>query len=131
MVLYRCFDNKCLNHGGIGRKKDFTDIYTQKSPNAYLKEMQRLDYFIPDKTKPLYLSLAKQPYKKLSRIIKILDITGARDVEQNENVIFSLLGYSSRGMIKESMHLLVCQKKSLFCSKLSFNINNNAKIRKY
>ncbi|MCA9819389.1 MAG: hypothetical protein KC440_01025 [Nitrosarchaeum sp.] len=55
-------------------KKDFTDIYTQKSPNAYLKEMQRLDYFIPDKTKPLYLSLAKQPYKKLSRIIKILDI---------------------------------------------------------
>jgi len=61
----------------------------------------------------------------------ILDIIGARDVEQNENVIFSLFGHSSYGMIKESMHLLVCQKKSLFYSKLSFNIKNNAKIRKY
>jgi hypothetical protein len=55
-------------------KKDFTDIYTQKLPNAYLNEMKRLDYLIPDKTKPLYLSLAKQLYKKLSRAIKILDI---------------------------------------------------------
>ncbi len=55
-------------------KKDFTDIYTQKSPNEYLKEMKRLNYCIPDKTKPLYLSLAKQLYNKLSRTIRILDI---------------------------------------------------------
>ena len=55
-------------------KTDFTDIYTQKFPNEYLKEMKRLDYLIPDKTKPLYLSLAKQLYRKLSRTIKILDI---------------------------------------------------------
>jgi len=55
-------------------KTDFTDIYTQKLPNEYLKEMNRLDYRIPDKTKPLYLSLAKQLYRKLSRTIKILDI---------------------------------------------------------
>lgn len=55
-------------------KKDFTNIYTQNFPNAYLKEMGRLDYRIPDKTKPLYLSIAKQLYKKLSKKINILDI---------------------------------------------------------
>ncbi|MCV0410389.1 hypothetical protein [Nitrosopumilus sp.] len=55
-------------------KKDFTNIYTQKFPNAYLKEMKRLDYRIPDKTKPLYLSIAKQLYKKLSKKINIMDI---------------------------------------------------------
>ncbi|PIW32922.1 MAG: hypothetical protein COW27_02515 [Nitrosopumilales archaeon CG15_BIG_FIL_POST_REV_8_21_14_020_37_12] len=55
-------------------KKDFTDIYKQKVPNNYLKEMQKLEYRIPDKTKPLYLSLAKQLYNKLSRTINILDI---------------------------------------------------------
>jgi len=55
-------------------KKDFTSIYTEKFPNAYLKEMKRLDYRIPDKTKPLYLSIVKQLYKKLSKKIRILDI---------------------------------------------------------
>lgn len=55
-------------------KKDFTNIYTQKFPNAYLKEMKRLDYRIPNKTKPLYLSIIKQLYKKLSRKINIIDI---------------------------------------------------------
>lgn len=55
-------------------KKDFTNIYTQKFPNAYLKEMKRLGYRIPDKTKPLYLSIAKQLCKKLSRKINIIDI---------------------------------------------------------
>ncbi|AFS81093.1 hypothetical protein NKOR_06050 [Candidatus Nitrosopumilus koreensis AR1] len=55
-------------------KKDFTNIYTQKLPNSYLKEMKRLDYRIPDKTKPLYLSIAKQLFKKLSKKINILDI---------------------------------------------------------
>ncbi|MHA7646747.1 hypothetical protein [Nitrosopumilus sp. S4] len=55
-------------------KKDFTNIYTKKLPYEYLKEMKKLDYRIPDKTKPLYMSLAKQLYKKFSRVIKILDI---------------------------------------------------------
>ena len=56
-------------------KKDFTNIYIQKSPNAYLKEMKRLDYRIPNETKPLYLSIAKQLYKKLSKKkINIIDI---------------------------------------------------------
>ena len=55
-------------------KKDFTNIYTQKSPNSYLKEMKRLDYRIPDKTKPLYLSIIKHLQKKLSNKINILDI---------------------------------------------------------
>lgn len=55
-------------------KKDFTDIYSRKYPTEYLKEMKRLDYRIPDKTKPLYLSIAKQLCKKLSKKIKILDI---------------------------------------------------------
>lgn len=55
-------------------KKDFTNIYTQKFPNAYLKEMKQLDYRIPNKTKPLYLSITKQLYKKLSRKINIMDI---------------------------------------------------------
>lgn len=55
-------------------KKDFTNIYTQESPNAYLKEMKRLDYRIPDKTKPLYISIAKQLFKKLSKKINVLDI---------------------------------------------------------
>ena len=55
-------------------KRDFTDIYTQKFPNDYLKEMKRLDYRIPNKTKPLYLSIAKKIYDKVSRKIKILDI---------------------------------------------------------
>jgi len=55
-------------------KKDFTDIYTQKFPDDYLKEMKKLHYRIPDKTKPLYLSLAQQLIQKLSRPINILDI---------------------------------------------------------
>ncbi|NND86073.1 MAG: hypothetical protein HKM23_01835 [Nitrosopumilus sp.] len=55
-------------------KRDFTNIYTQKLPNAYLKEMKRLDYRIPNETKPLYLSIAKQLYKKLSKKINIIDI---------------------------------------------------------
>ncbi len=55
-------------------KKDFTNIYIQKFPNAYLKEMKRLDYRIPNETKPLYLSIAKQLYKKLSKKINIIDI---------------------------------------------------------
>ena len=55
-------------------KKNFTDIYTQKFPDDYLEEMKRLHYRIPDKTKLLYLSLAKQLCKKLSRSINILDI---------------------------------------------------------
>lgn len=55
-------------------KKDFTNIYTQKFPNSYLKEMKKLDYRIPDKTKPLYLSIMQQLYKKLSKKINILDI---------------------------------------------------------
>ena len=55
-------------------KKDFTDIYAQKFPDAYLKEMKKLHYRIPDKTKPLYLLLAEQIIQKLSRPINILDI---------------------------------------------------------
>jgi hypothetical protein len=55
-------------------KRKFTDIYTQKFPDDYLEEMKKLHYRIPDKTKILYLSLAKQLYKKLSRPINILDI---------------------------------------------------------
>lgn len=55
-------------------KKDFTDIYTQKFPDGYLKEMKKLHYRIPDKTKPLYLSMAEQIGQKLSRPINILDI---------------------------------------------------------
>ena len=55
-------------------KKKFTDIYMQKFPDDYFEEMKRLHYRIPDKTKILYLSLAKQLYKKLSRPINILDI---------------------------------------------------------
>ncbi|MDH3825758.1 MAG: class I SAM-dependent methyltransferase, partial [Nitrosopumilus sp.] len=55
-------------------KKNFADIYTQKFPDDYLEEMKRLHYRIPDKTKTLYLSLAEQLYKKLSRPINILDI---------------------------------------------------------
>ena len=55
-------------------KKDFTDIYTQKFPDSYLKEMKKLHYRIPNKTKPLYLSLSEQIIQKLSRPINILDI---------------------------------------------------------
>ena len=55
-------------------KKDFTDIYTQDFPIEYLKEMKRLQYRIPNLTKPLYLSLAKQIYNKLQRPITILDL---------------------------------------------------------
>ena len=55
-------------------KRNFTDIYIQKFPDDYLKEMKKLHYRIPDKTKPLYLSLAEQLIKKLSRPINILDI---------------------------------------------------------
>lgn len=60
--------------GELVVKKDFTDIYTQKFPDDYLKEMKKLQYRIPDKTKPLYLSLAQQLIQKLSRPINILDI---------------------------------------------------------
>lgn len=55
-------------------KKDFSNIYVQKFPNSYLKEMKRLEYRIPDETKPLYLSIAKKIYNKLSKTINIIDI---------------------------------------------------------
>ena len=46
-------------------KKDFTDIYTQDSPYKYLKEMNRLEYYISDSTKSLYNSIIKQLEDKL------------------------------------------------------------------
>jgi len=55
-------------------KKDFTDIYTQDSPFEYLKEMDRLEYFIPDSTKPLYNSIIEELEGTLSRPINILDL---------------------------------------------------------
>ena len=55
-------------------KRDFTNIYTQKTPFAYLKEMKRLSYRIPDHTKPLYLSLVRQLFEKMNRPISIIDI---------------------------------------------------------
>ncbi|KEQ57446.1 hypothetical protein SCCGRSA3_00240 [Marine Group I thaumarchaeote SCGC RSA3] len=55
-------------------KKDFTDIYTQESPYEYLKETRRLQYRIPDSTKPLYLSLAEQLYNKLHKPVNVLDL---------------------------------------------------------
>ena len=55
-------------------KKDFTDIYTQNSPYEYLKEMKRLQYRIPNITKPLYLSLAEQLFDKLQRPVNVLDL---------------------------------------------------------
>ena len=58
----------------LAAKKDFTDIYTQDSPHAYLNEMQRLQYRIADLTKPLYLSMAEHLFNKLGRPLNILDI---------------------------------------------------------
>ena len=55
-------------------KKDFTDIYTQNSPYEYLKEMGRLEYSIPDSTKPLYNSIIEQLEDTLSRPINVLDL---------------------------------------------------------
>ena len=55
-------------------KKDFTDIYTQESPCAYLMEMKKLGYSISDSTKPLYNSIVEELENKLSRPINILDL---------------------------------------------------------
>jgi hypothetical protein len=55
-------------------KKDFTGIYTQDSPYEYLKEMNRLEYSIPDSTKPLYNSIIEQFEDVSSRPINILDL---------------------------------------------------------
>jgi hypothetical protein len=55
-------------------KKDFTDIYTQNSPYEYLKEMRKLQYRIPDSTKPLFLSLAEQLFNKRRRPLNVLDL---------------------------------------------------------
>ena len=55
-------------------KKDFTDIYTQDSPFEYLKEMDRLEYSIPDSTKPLYNSIIEELEGTLSRPINVLDL---------------------------------------------------------
>ena len=55
-------------------KKDFTDIYTQDSPYEYLKEMDRLEYSIPDSTKPLYNSIIEELESTLSRPINVLDL---------------------------------------------------------
>ena len=55
-------------------KKDFTDIYTQDSPHEYLKEMDRLEYSIPDSTKPLYNSIIEQLEGTLCRPINVLDL---------------------------------------------------------
>ncbi len=55
-------------------KKDFTDIYTQDSPYEYLKEMDKLEYFISDSTKPLYNSIIEQLEETLSRPINVLDL---------------------------------------------------------
>jgi len=55
-------------------KKDFTDIYTQDSPYEYLKEMDRLEYTIPDSTKSLYVPLIEKLEEALSRPINVLDL---------------------------------------------------------
>ncbi len=75
-------------------KKDFTNIYTQKTPYLYLKEMQVLQYRIADHTKPLYLSLAEQLYDKLQRPINILDIGssyGINSALMKHNLVMSEL----------------------------------------
>ena len=55
-------------------KKKFTDIYTQNSPYEYLKEMDKLEYFISDFTKPLYNSIIEQLVETTSRPINVLDL---------------------------------------------------------
>ena len=55
-------------------KKDFTEIYTKKSPSSYLQEMKNLGYRIPDQTKPLYQHLAERMSNYLMRPLKILDL---------------------------------------------------------
>jgi len=55
-------------------KTDFTDIYTQNSPYEYLKEMNRLEYFISDSTKPLYNTIIEQLEETLSRPVNVLDL---------------------------------------------------------
>ena len=55
-------------------KKDFTDIYTQDSPYEYLKEMDRLEYSIPDSTKPLYNFIIEELESTLSRPVNVLDL---------------------------------------------------------
>ncbi|MFB5631128.1 MAG: hypothetical protein ACE5RN_06045 [Nitrosopumilaceae archaeon] len=55
-------------------KKDFSEIYTKKSPSYYLQEMKNLGYRIPDQTKPLYQHLAERMSNYLMRPLKILDL---------------------------------------------------------
>ena len=75
-------------------KKDFSDIYIEKHPTSYLQEMKRLDYRIPDQTKPLYKHLAERivNYKKNS--VKILDIGSSYGINSallNHHLIMSEL----------------------------------------
>ena len=73
-VLLRVKFYQYSNMDELKVKKDFTDIYTQDSPYEYLKEMNRLGYFIPDSTKPLYNSIIEQLENTLSRPINVLDL---------------------------------------------------------
>ena len=73
-VLLRVKFYQYFNMDELKVKKDFTDIYTQDSPYEYLKEMNRLRYFIPDSTKPLYNSIIEQLENTLSRPINVLDL---------------------------------------------------------
>lgn len=55
-------------------KKDFTDVYVRKYPAPYLEQMRKVDYRIPDQTKPLYKHLSERLCNYLKRPINILDL---------------------------------------------------------
>jgi len=76
----------------LNLKKDFSEIYTQKSPVPYLMEMRRLEYRISDTTKFFYKYLGNRLYKDLNRPIQILDLGSSYGI--NSSLLISDIAMS-------------------------------------
>lgn len=55
-------------------KKNFMDVYMQESPYFYLKEMDSVNYYIAQGTKPLYKYLANEIYREKKNPLEIMDL---------------------------------------------------------
>ena len=80
-------------------KKDFTDIYTQDSPYEYLKEMDRLEYSIPDYKTIVQLHhragcIGYIGYKAFSNLLKVIKNRQSNSIESETQYIAPIFAFS-------------------------------------
>ena len=55
-------------------KANMDDVYDQSDPRAYFRELQKLDYAIPDNAKPIFQKLIHHLHKRHDDTVNVLDL---------------------------------------------------------